>query len=32
MDTRKMKAAAEWFYRTVFKDEAIHPKSPQATQ
>lgn len=26
MDTNRMKKAAEWFYNTVFRDEAIKPK------
>ena len=26
MDTNRMKKAAEWFYNTVFRDEAITPK------
>lgn len=29
MDAGKMKAAAEWFYNTIFKDEAIRPPAPQ---
>ena len=29
MDTRSMKAAAEWFRSTVFKDEAIRPGAAQ---
>ena len=28
MDTHRMKKAAEWFYNTIFHDEAIRPKSP----
>lgn len=27
MDTNRMKKAAEWFYSTVFRDEAIKPKT-----
>ena len=29
MDTGRMKKTAEWFYNTVFKDEAIRPRSNQ---
>jgi len=27
MDTNRMKKAAEWFYNTVFRDEAIRPRA-----
>lgn len=32
MDTNRMKKAAEWFYSTVFKDEAIRPRAAQPKQ
>lgn len=32
MDTNRMKKAAEWFYNTVFRDEAIRPKAINPSQ
>lgn len=26
MDSKRMKVAAEWFYRTIFQDEHIQPR------
>lgn len=32
MDTNRMKKAAEWFYSTIFKDEAIRPRAERPVE
>ncbi|MDD6200640.1 MAG: TerB N-terminal domain-containing protein [Firmicutes bacterium] len=32
MDTNRTKNTAQWFYSTVFRDEAIRPREPQPTE
>ena len=32
MDTDRMKKAAQWFYSTVFQDEAIRPRAGQSAE